>query len=263
MKTPFPLALVAIAVAACTEPTSAPPSALALSAQKGVPQGGTVLGNLTNNTFEFDDGTIDASDGATFTVDDLNPGGISAAAPNIASVFNATANRFLGRLDNHKARLIVPNGGSTYSVSYDLYIIGSWDGNGKQSGKQWGPDIWENSIACTPDGAPVTTLLRTTFSNQKTVQQSYPKAYGAAGSGNRAGDGAFASDALGFKNDPTVNTPIFDSYGDTWYKMSFTGTNPCGAGNAMYLLWSVPGATLQSNYDESWGVDNVSIKTDQ
>ena len=50
--------------------------------------------------------------------------------------------------------------------------------------------------------------------------------------------------------------------GDTWYKMHFTGENPCGAGNPMYFVWTVPLADLQSNYDESWGLDNVVIKTD-
>jgi hypothetical protein len=29
------------------------------------------------------------------------------------------------------------------------------------------------------------------------------------------------------------------------------------------VLWSVPNATLQSNYDESWGLDNVHIMIDQ
>ena len=50
--------------------------------------------------------------------------------------------------------------------------------------------------------------------------------------------------------------------GDTWYKLHFTGVNPCGAGNPIFLQFSVPGATLQSNYDESWGIDNVHIMTD-
>jgi hypothetical protein len=262
MKSLVPLSAAALLLAACSEATS-PTSNLVASNAKSAPPPIAVAGNLTSDTFTFDGGDFTASDGPTFTVDNLNPGGFSAAAPNISPVFNDASNKFLGRLDNHKARLIIPNGGSTYSVSYDLYIIGSWDGNGKQSGKQWGPDIWENSIACTPDGAPVATLLRTTFSNQKTVQQSYPAAYGANASGNKAASGSYADDALGFRNDPTVNTPLFDSFGDTWYKLSFSGVNPCGPGNPMYLVWSVPAATLQSNYDESWGIDNVSIKTDQ
>ena len=118
------------------------------------------------------------------------------------------------------------------------------------------------NIACSPTGPAVATLVRTTFSNQKTVQQSYPHNYGDGGGTNKAGAGSFAIDALGYVNDPTSHTPQFQSVGDTWYKMHFTGLNPCGAGNPIYLQWSVPGATLQSNYDESWGVDNVQILTD-
>ena len=65
------------------------------------------------------------------------------------------------------------------------------------------------------------TLIRTTFSNQKTVQQSFPNNYGVAAARNKAGAGAFAIDALGYKLDPTSNTPVFESYGDTWYKLHF------------------------------------------
>lgn len=260
MKTLLGVSLAAILLAACSEPTS-PSSALVPRDSKSPPPPITVSGALTNNMFLFDDGTFNASDGATFTVDDLNPGGFSAASPQVAFVHDGSLNMFLGRVDNHLIRLIVPNGGSVYSISYDLYIIGSWDGLGKQSGKEWGPDIWETSIACTPTGAPVQTLLRTTFSNQKTVQQSYPNDIGHGG-GYKAGTGAYATDALGFRDDPTSHTPLFQSFGDSWYKLSFSGTNPCGAGNPIYVLWSVPNATLQSNYDESWGIDNVHIMTD-
>ena len=69
-------------------------------------------------------------------------------------------------------------------------------------------------------------------------------------------------DALGYIHDETAHTPLFRSMGDTWYKMHFTGANPCGAGNPMYFVWTVPDAHLQSNYDESWGLDNVVVKTD-
>ena len=260
MKNLITLSLAAFLLAACSDTTTSPnvnPS-LAKSGGGGI----TVAGTLTNNNYSFDDGTFSASDGGTFTVESLT-GGFGASAPDLGYVFNDASNRFIGRLDNHRVNLIVPNGGSVYDITYDLYIIGSWDGDGKQSGKQWGADIWQNDIACTPTGPAVATLLRTTFSNQKTVQQSYPNAYGAGGGTHKAGDGSFAQDALGYKNDPTSNTPVFDSYGDTWYKMHFSGVNPCGAGNPIYLQWSVPGATLQSNYDESWGVDNVHIMTDQ
>ncbi len=260
MKPLFPLSLAMIAIVACSDSTSPTSN---LTTQDGKSTGGTftVSGSLTNDMFTFDDGTFGSSAGSTFTVESLT-GGFGASAPNLGSVFNNAANKFIGRVDNHKINLIVPNGGSAYDISYDLYIIGSWDGNGKQSGKQYGVDIWENSIACSPTGPVVASLIRTTFSNQKTVQQSYPHDYGAGGGNNKAGDGAFAVNALGYINDPTSHTPQFESVGDTWYKLHFSGVNPCGAGNPIYLQFSVPNATLQSNYDESWGIDNVHIMTD-
>lgn len=258
MKTFFTMSLTACALAACSDVSTSP--AVHPELAKGT-TGITVAGNLTNSSFDFDDGTFTAQDGGTFTVESMS-GGFGAAAPNLGSVFNNAANKFIGRLDNHQVNLIVPSGGSTYDISYDLYIIGSWDGDGKQSGKQYGIDIWENSIACSSTGPAVATLIRTTFSNQKTVQQSFPNNYGSNGGGLKAASGAFAVDALGYKNDPTSNTPQFSSYGDTWYKLHFSGVNPCGAGNAIFLRWSVPNGTLQSNYDESWGVDNVRIMTD-
>lgn len=258
MKTFLTMSLTACALAACSDMSTSP--AVAPQLAKGT-TGITVAGNLTNSTFNFDDGTFTAQDGGAFTVESLS-GGFAAASPDLGHVFNNPANLFIGRLDNHQVNLIVPSGGSTYDISYDLYIIGSWDGDGKQSGKQYGVDIWENTIACSSTGPSVATLIRTTFSNQKTVQQSYPNNYGANGGGLKAASGAFAVDALGYKNDPTSNTPVFSSYGDTWYKLHFSGVNPCGAGNAIFLRWSVPNASLQSNYDESWGVDNVRIMTD-
>ena len=260
MRPLLPLSVAMIAIVACSDSTS-PTSNLATQDAKNTGGGFTVAGSLTNDVFTFDDGTFGSSAGSTFTVESLT-GGFGASAPPLAGVFNNASNKFIGRLDNHKINLIVPNGGSAYDISYDLYIIGSWDGNGKQSGKQYGVDIWENSIACSPTGPAVATLLRTTFSNQKTVQQSFPHNYLDGGGSNKAGDGSFAIDALGYVNDPTSHTPQFQSFGDTWYKLHFTGLNPCGAGNPIYLQFSVPNATLQSNYDESWGVDNVHIMTD-
>jgi hypothetical protein len=261
MKPLLPLSVAALLFAACSESTS-PGAALATTDAKATDPGITVSGSLTNDLFTFDDGTFSASDGGTFTVTDLD-GGFSAAAPDLSAVFNNPANLFLGRLDNHDVTLIVPNGGSAFSVSYDLYIIGSWDGDGKQSGKEFGADVFENGISCTATGQIVKTLILTTFSNQTGVQQSYPGTYGVPGGGTKtATSGAFAVDALGYVNDPTSHTPLFRSFGDTWYKLSFSGINPCGAGNPIFVQWTVPNATLQSNYDESWGIDNVLIKTD-
>lgn len=260
MKTLVAVALTALALAGCSEPTGLA-SSLAPSYAKEAPPVVVVTGSLLNTTFNFDDGIFTSADGPTFNMDDLDTGG-TASPPLIAAVHEAPfSDQFLGRVHNNRIRMIVPDGGSLFSLSYDLYIIGSWDGMGKQSGKQYGEDVWSNSIACTATGEPVLTLLTTTFSNQKTVQQSYPKSYPEGG--YKAGTGAFAVNTLGFMDDPTSHTPSFTSYSDTWYKMSFSGANPCGAGNPMYVLWSAPNASLQSDYDESWGLDNVHILIDQ
>lgn len=260
MKRLITIAAAALALAACQDVT-APAADVSTRNAKPVTPPIEVVGNLTFDTFTFDDGMYTSSAGSAFTSEALS-GGIGAAAPSLSAVHNDSTNLFIGREDNHRIMLVVPNGGSKYDISYDLYIIGSWDGNGKQTGKQYGVDLWQAGIACSANGPVVKMLLETTFSNQKTVQQSYPAWYGSNGSGKPAGTGAYAEDALGFIHDETVHTPIFRSMGDTWYKLHFTGANPCGAGAAMYFVWTVPFGSLQSNYDESWGLDNVILKTD-
>jgi len=260
MKTLYPLSLAAIAVVACSDGTS-PTSSLEPSYAKPSDPVISVSGTLTNDFFTFNSGGFTGASGTEFSVTDLD-GGFGAAAPSFAAVYNDNSNMFIGRLDNHRVALQVLNGGSEYLINFDLYIIGSWDGDGKQSGKQYGADIWSAGIACTPGGLAVANLLTTTFSNQKTVQQSFPDAWNNGRGGGPAFTGAFAVDALGFINDPTSHTPQDMSAGDSWYKLSFAGTNPCGSGSPLYLVFSVPNAGLQSNYDESWGVDNVQILTD-
>jgi len=260
MKRVLYLSAAAAMLAACSEST-APDSELAPSYAKPTEPGISVAGTLTNDSFTFDDGTFSSSAGTSFSIEDLD-GGFGAAAPTFAGVFNNAANKFIGRLDNHKLGLTVPNGGSRFAINFDLYVIGSWDGDGQQSGKQWGADVWEAGVACSPGGPSVMALLRTTFSNQKTVQQSFPEAYNEGRGGGPAFTGAHAVDALGFIADPTSHTPLNKSAGDSWYKLSFSGTNPCGGGSPLFLVFTVPNANLQSNWDESWGVDNVQVLTD-
>lgn len=261
MKKLVLLSAAVLAVAACSE-TTAPDSALdPRFAKPAPPPGPTVTGNLTNDAFAFEDGSISGAAGTSWALDDLEDGGFSAAAPTIASAWN-NSTRFLGREDNHTLFLIVPNGGSKWSIDFDLYIIGSWDGQGQQAQHGvFGQDIWNLSIRCSVNAPPAAVLMETDFSNQETVQQSYP-GWATQKGGKKAGTGSFGQDLLGFRNDPAVHTPLFRSYGDIEYEMSFTGFNPCGAGAPMVFAFTVPDAGLQSNYDESWGVDNLVIKTD-
>ena len=261
MKPLVGIAALVLAMAACSESTAPTNTLEPRQAKPVTPSDPSVTGNLTNDSFGFEDNSISGSAGTAWAVDDLDDGGFSAAAPGIVSAFNNSTN-FLGRVDNHSLFLIVPNGGSKWAIDFDLYIIGSWDGQGKQAQHgAFGQDIWRFAIRCSVNGPPAQVVLETDFSNQETVQQSYPGSVSQK-AGKRAGTGSFAKDALGFRNDPSVHTPPFRSYGDISYNMSFSGSNPCGAGAPMVLAFTVPDAGLQSNYDESWGLDNVSIKTD-
>jgi hypothetical protein len=260
MKYLVSLSTAALLLAACSDAT-APNASVDAVNTKSSPPPISVAGNLTNDSFTFDDFSISGAAGTSFNVESLD-GGFGVSSPPLISAYNNASNMFIGRLDNDRLNLVVPNGGSKFSLTFDLYIIGSWDGEGQQSGKQYGVDLWSVGLACTSGGAVVQNLLTTTFSNQKTVQQSYPNAYNSGRGGNTATEGSFAVDALGFRNDPSSHTPADMSYGDSEYRLSFAGINPCGAGAPLFAVFQVPNAGLQSNYDESWGVDNLVIKTD-
>lgn len=261
MKRLLSLAAAVVAISACSEATS--PTDLEINQARPVADPViTVAGNLTNDTYTFENFSISGASGTSWAADELTDGGFGISSPPVTRAFNGYT-YFLGREDNTSLFLIVPNPGSTYSLTFDLFIIGSWDGQGKQAQHgAFGQDIWRLAIRCgTASAGPTQILLETDFSNQLTVQQSYPLAASQRG-GKKAGTGSYAQDLLGFRNDPSTHTPQFRSFGDTEYQMSFSGTNPCAAGQTVFFTFTVPDAGLQSNYDESWGLDNVVIKTD-
>lgn len=261
MKHLVSLSAAVLVMAACSEATA--PSDLSTRQSKPSSDPGiTVAGNLTNDTFTFEDFSISGAGGTSWAADQLTDGTFGVSSPPITAAYNSSTH-FMGREDNTALFLIVPNPGSRYSLSFDLYIVGSWDGQGQQAQNgAFGQDIWSASIRCgSPTAVASTILLETDFSNQLTVQQSYPNSATQRG-GSKAGTGSYGQDLLGFRNDPSVNTPVFRSFGDTEYHMSFSGLNPCAAGQTAYFTFIVPNANLQSNYDESWGLDNVVIKTD-
>jgi hypothetical protein len=165
---------------------------------------------------------------------------------------------FLGRFANTQTTVVinVPAGYANYRVDYDLYIIGSWDGRGKQAQNGvFQANVYEVDSRC---GTTVDPLFKTTFSNQLTVQQDYPLPYLTGG--NKAATGSYAQDLLDYRSAPTLsNTPVFRSFGDVEYHMTQGGVNPCGGTGAFSLIISTSNPLQQSNYDESWGVDNIKI----
>jgi hypothetical protein len=125
---------------------------------------------------------------------------------------------------------------NSVTVSFDLYVIQSWDG----VGPDYGPDVWQLSV----NGGPV--LLNTTFSNtgEDGHQQSYPGSY----------SGGALYDA--YTGAAEINTLGYGFYGDSVYKLSFTFKH---ANNLLKLNFA--GFGLQDVDDESWGLDNVSVAT--
>jgi len=143
---------------------------------------------------------------------------------------------FLGQFAGDDAVSLSLNnlaGHNSVTVSFDLYVIQSWDG----VGPDYGPDVWRLSV----DGGPV--LLNTTFSNTNGEHlQSYPGSY--------PGGGEYDA----YTGASEINTLGYEFYGDSVYRMSFTFNH---VDNLLKLNFA--GIGLQDVSDESWGLDNISV----
>ena len=127
---------------------------------------------------------------------------------------------------------------SAATVSFDLYILKSWDGNNPN----YGPDRWSLSVE---GGA---TLLDTTFSNNAKTGaydlslQDYPVA------GSPPQTSASAVNALGYQ-----------FFGDAIYHLTFTFPH---AGETLVLHFASSLFEGKGVGDESWGLDNVRVSID-
>jgi len=125
-------------------------------------------------------------------------------------------------------------------VSFDLFLIGTWDGNNTT----YGPDTWDLSVV----GGP--TLLHTTFSMFQgcygsVFPQAYPDSY--PGGSHPAFTGATEVGTLG----NYVDCEDFSAV----YRLEFSFLN---SGTSLRLRFSSSGG--QKVEDESWGVDNFEIR---
>jgi len=123
---------------------------------------------------------------------------------------------------------------SILDVSFDLFIINSWDGN---TPGEYGPDYWSFGV----EGE--SPLLYTTFRNTSDQDyQSYPNNYYAE---NPYRTGAIENNTLGYT-----------FYGDAVYNLNF---NVAYTGNSVTLEFMASNLQTYSIEDESWGLDNVSV----
>ena len=135
--------------------------------------------------------------------------------------------KFLGRFNNSSLTLTVGDlaAHQRIRVSFDLYIIRSWDGD-----ERWGFSI---------DG---TQMLYTSFAHWSS--QAYPGEVNQ-GVSNPTRTGATGIGTLGWGS---------DGWGDTVYRMSFTSLHTA---NAATLNFS--GSNLEGIDNESWGIDNIKV----
>lgn len=149
--------------------------------------------------------------------------------------------RFLGQFGNNTVTLTLNRlpAHQAVTVSFDLFVIDSWDGNSVEAG----PDTWDLNVG----GGP--TLLHTTFSNSAVDGvaapcQAFPGDF--PGDCNPAQSGAVETNSLGFELYP---------YGDSVYHLVFTFPH-----TADTVALNFAGQNLQGIWDESWGLDSVRIE---
>ncbi len=137
------------------------------------------------------------------------------------------------------------------TLSFDLYMTGSEDGNGPAGS---GTDPW----TLTQTGSSSSTLIATSFANYSGGgnMQSFGGSNGAGGylvapvvyggAGYAARTGASAANHLGFGT---------SDYGDATYSLSFTfaSTSPTQTFNFISAL-------NEGANNEGWGLDNIVVK---
>lgn len=153
------------------------------------------------------------------------------------------SNHFLGLFQNQTTELSLtglPYPG-TATVAFDLYVIGTWDGNAPMP--EAGPDIWSFGVGATK-------LIETTFGQwygfSNDYGQAYPGEYPTGVYPFRSG--ASSINSLGYTGS------YWDSSGDSIYSLSFTfpyGTND--------LALNFSGNLSDVAPNENWGIDNIQV----
>ncbi len=173
------------------------------------------------------------------------------------SVTPATQDQFLGELSNGMLALTLTNlpAHSQVTLSMDLFIIRSWDGNYASDAR--GPDFWGyalNDIPSDPED-PTQWDSFTTFSNwhpDTGPHQAYPNTYPTGDYPARTG--ASENNTLGYTFDegqgPFAQDAVYELTTGTFAHSASTLTVAFGAVN------------LQSITDESWGIDDFEVVLD-
>jgi len=129
---------------------------------------------------------------------------------------------------------------ASMTVSFDLYILKSWDGDSPT----FGPDRWSVGLAGSP------ALLDTTFSNNfKTDTDRSVQSYPSPASAPQTGAAAVNTLGYGFW------------FGDATYHFTFTFSHTMESAIVTFSssLYEGKAEQARSTRDESWGLDNVGV----
>lgn len=168
---------------------------------------------------------------------DFESGAGSEWLPNITTVTPIGNRRFLGEFENATATLNLSGlpAHEEIIITFDLFILKSWDGNPYT-------DFWSLAV----DGQEI---FKTTFDTQEFLsvhRQSYPDPYPVGDYTPRTG--AKENNTLGYAFE---GTPL-----DSVYGISMTVPH-----SASSLAIDFTGSELERGIiDESWGLDNMEIR---
>jgi hypothetical protein len=181
----------------------------------------------------------------TVYANDFQAGSTSGFSSNSVSSTPGTVahptDKFLGEFGNSSVTLSLSGlaAHTTSTVDFDLYMIRSMDGEGQFGG---GPDNWSLNVG----GGP--TLLSTNFANFPGDKQAFQSQVAPNAGGQAVQTGSAQQQTLGYLFN---GTPM-----DAVYHFSYTFAN---SGNALSFVFAgTPNETIDN---ESWGLDNVVVKT--
>ncbi len=150
---------------------------------------------------------------------------------NTSSIVNHNGSNLLGSFGNTSIQLSLNNlpPHNDIRVEFDLFISDSWDGNHSP-----GPDYWNLDV----DG---NQIIRTTFTNHTTQDQSFPSDY-------------YASYPLWTNASQNGLNGFFGCCNSSIYAISRDIIH-----NSSNINISFSADNLQILNDESWGIDNIKV----
>jgi len=178
---------------------------------------------------------------APIFTDDFEAGASSEWSNTITDTTPVGGRKFLGQLGTEIVSLsltgLSPH--TQVSVSFDLFIIQSWDGT-RDPG--FGPDRFQLRVFDGP------TLLDTTFANVGFERQNYPDPFvGVLGTPDNPPQTGAAE----------VNTLGYAFFGDSVYNLAFTFAHASSS-----LRLDFEAEVFEGIANESWGLDNVAVSLD-